>query len=113
LKKMAGLLLIIFALSNAQFEMDEKALSTCQQMCCINANGTYADAPATCSEPEDPLEHSSCNNRCLERFSHSVAQMSPDGGACCAPAFAMLGLASCAFACEAGCMARGKFGKRK
>jgi hypothetical protein len=97
LKKTAAFLLIIFALSNAQFEMDEKALSMCQKSCCIDANGTYEEAYGTCSDIANPLNHSACNNKCLERLSHSVSQMAPGG--CCAPAIVMLGLL-CALAFE-------------
>jgi hypothetical protein len=98
LKKTIALLLIIFALSNAQFETDENALSTCQQSCCIMANGTYDVAHGTCSDIADPLAHSSCNNRCLERLSHSVSRMAPGG--CRAPLIVMLGILSCALAFE-------------
>lgn len=94
--RLLAAMLLIIALSFAQFEQADAELVSCERSCCMNAGGSWGGNCTVVS-----LNYTSCKEGCLAQEQRTVQGMSL-GSDCCGPGFLLSGIVLGAFVTRSG-----------
>ncbi len=84
--RLLAAMLLIIALSSAQFEQADQQLVSCERSCCTGAGGSWGGSCNVAS-----LNYTSCRDACLAQEQRTVQGMSL-GTDCCGPGFLLSGV---------------------
>jgi hypothetical protein len=85
-------LLILFAVSAAQFEDVDQKLAVCERGCCTDAGYAWNESMGECHPGAGParLAYTSCMNRCAQDAQRQIMARSPGSNLCFAPGFLIM-----------------------